>query len=194
MIKNGVVFFVEGETEVEFYKKLIKYLHDKYGNFQVDKVQVENLKGIGNYKNRVIRIFDKRILQKYSGYTFVVVLCYDTDVFEYEECPQINWKEIELELKKSGAKTVIHVKAKKSIEDWFLEDEANLKKFLNISKNTKIKGQSGQEKIKDLFRKANKTYVKGQKCEGLIDALDMEKILTDIPEELNKVYKILGIK
>lgn len=194
MTRNGVVFFVEGETEVEFYKKLIKYLHDKYGNFKVDKVQVENLKGIGNYKNRVMRIFDKRILQKYSGYSFVVVLCYDTDVFEYEECPKINWKEIELELKKSGAESVIHIKAKKSIEDWFLKDEANMRKFLNVSQKIKIKGQSGQEKIKDLFKKANKTYVKGQKCEGLIDVLDMEKILTDVPEELNKVYKILGIK
>lgn len=194
MEKNGIVFFVEGETEVEFYKKMISYLHSKYGKFEIEKIEVENLKGIGNYKNRAVRIFEKRILSKYPSYNFSIFLCYDTDVFEYEECPQIDWKSIEEELKKCGAKNVFHVKAKKSIEDWFLKDEDNIRNFLKLPKSTVSKGNNGQEKIKYLFRKANSTYIKGKKCEGFIECLNIEKILQEVPEELNKVYKVLKIK
>lgn len=193
MKKKGVIFFAEGDTEIEFYKKMIEYLHNKKGRFNIDKILFENIKGITNYKNRVNRIFNKRTIIEYPNYEFIVFLCYDTDVFEYEQHPKINWKEIEKDLKKNGAIKIIHVKAKKSIEDWFLKDKNNIIKFLKLSKDTKLKGKNGQEKIKNLFKKANKTYIKGQKCEGLIDNLDMKVILKEVPDELKAIYRILEI-
>lgn len=193
MKKKGIIFFAEGDTEIEFYKKVIQHLHNKKGRFNIDKILFENIKGITNYKNRINRIFNKRTIVEYPNYEFIVFLCYDTDVFEYEQHPKINWKDIEKDLDANGAIKIIHLKAKNSIEDWFLKDKNNIIKFLKLPKETKLKGKNGQEKIKNLFKKANRTYVKGQKCEGFIDNLDMEVILQEAPKELKAIYKILEI-
>lgn len=191
MRKKGVIFFVEGDTEIEFYRKLVKHIHDKIGKFNVDKILFENIKGITNYKNKIIRIFSKRTITEYPNYDFFVFLCYDTDVFEFEQHPKINWHEVEKILNKNGAKKVIQIKAKKSIEDWFLCDTESIIRFLKLPSNTKVNGRNGQEKIKNLFKKANKLYIKGQKCEGLIECLNIEKILEKLSNELEKVYEIL---
>ena len=193
MNKKGIIFFIEGDTEIEFYKKMIQYLHDKKGRFSIDKILYENIKGITNYKSKINRIFNKRTVKDYPNFNFTVFLCYDTDVFEYEQQPKINWREIEKELKSDGAEKVIHVKAQKSIEDWFLKDEKNIIKFLGLPIKTKSKGKNGQEKIKNIFNKANKVYIKGQKCEGLVDCLDMNVIMKEVPDELKAIYKILEI-
>lgn len=193
MKKKGIIFFIEGDTEIEFYKKMIRYLHKRKGRFNINKILYENIKGITNYKNKINRIFNKRTITEYPNHEFIVFLCYDTDVFEYEQHPKINWKEIEKDLKKNGAIKIIHVKAKKSIEDWFLKDKDNIIAFLKLPKGTKLKGKNGQEKIKNLFKKANRTYIKGQKCEGFIESLDMEVILQVVPNELKTLYKILEI-
>ena len=193
MKKKGIIFFVEGDTEVEFYKKMIQYLHGKKGRFNIEKILTENIKGITNYKSKINRIFNKRTIVEYPNHEFTVFLCYDTDVFEYEQHTKIDWKEIEKDLKANGAVRVIHVKANKSIEDWFLKDEKNIIKFLRLPNTTKVTGKSGQEKIKKLFKKANKAYIKGQKCEGFIECLDMKVILKSVPDELKIVYQILEI-
>jgi len=127
MKKKGIIFFVEGDTEVEFYKKMIQYLHGKKGRFNIEKILTENIKGITNYKSKINRTFNKRTIVEYPNHEFTVFLCYDTDVFEYEQHPKIDWKEIEKDLKANGAVRVIHVEANKSIEDWFLKDEKNIK-------------------------------------------------------------------
>ena len=168
MKKKGIIFFVEGDTEVEFYKKMIQYLHGKKGRFNIEKILTENIKGITNYKSKINRIFNKRTIVEYPNHEFTVFLCYDTDVFEYEQHPKIDWKEIEKDLKANGAVRVIH-------------------------NTTKVTGKSGQEKIKKLFKKANKAYIKGQKCEGFIECLDMKVILKSVPDELKIVYQILEI-
>ena len=80
-------------------------------------------------------------------------LCYDTDVFEFEQHPKINWLEVEKILNKNGAKKVIQIKAKKSIEDWFLCDTESIIRFPKLPSNTKVNGRNGQEKIKNLFKK-----------------------------------------
>ena len=39
-MKKGIVFFVEGDTEVEFYKQLMSELHRRYPQqrFSVDRI------------------------------------------------------------------------------------------------------------------------------------------------------------
>lgn len=115
-------------------------------------------------------------------------------MFEFDQHPRIDWKEIESYLLANGVKEVYHIKAEKSIEDWFLKDEKNIVKFLKLPANTKVKGKSGQERIKALFRKANRTYIKGQEDKGFIDSLDMSVILKKVPKELEPVYKVLKVK
>lgn len=195
MKENGIVFFVEGDTEVEFYKALISNIHKENGKFNVNKILYENIKGITNYKNKINRIFSGRIINKYPNMGFTVFLCYDTDVFDFSQHPKINWKEVEKSLKKYGAKEVIHIKAVKSIEDWFLMDKEGVLTYLKLPKDFKIKGKSnGQVLLKELFKKANRVYIKGQKCEGFISCLDMSVIEEGIKEEIKGIYTALGIK
>lgn len=44
----------------------------------------------------------------------IVVLCYDTDVFEFGVHPPINRSKLEKDLIDKGASKVIHIKAKKA--------------------------------------------------------------------------------
>ena len=103
-------------------------------------------------------------------------LCYDTDVFECSSNPPVNWKNVELILKKLGASNVIHIKAERCIEDVFLIDAQGVCNFLKITYSRKIYGQNGVEKMQNLFNKGNRIYQKGYACNGLIDNLNMEII------------------
>lgn len=189
-----LVLFIEGDTELEFYKELVSIIRENHSAGQLDtKIIYRNVKGIGGYKKEVTRIFNKEILVKNKNYTFVVALCRDTDVFEFAQKPKIKWNEVEKQLKAAGAKKVIHVQAVKAIEDWFLYDLEGICKYLKIPL-THPSGKNGYEKLGYLFKKANKTYVKGRITKGFVESLDMGKIVNCIWEELSPICKTLGVR
>lgn len=195
-MSKGVVVFVEGDTEDEIYKKFISYIKRKENEvrFDVDKLVVRNLKGVGNFKHRAIRVFEKDIIKKYPDIEFYVYLCYDSDVFDdFSIKPPVDWIDLEKALKTSGAKKVVHVKAKKSIEDWILRDSKGLYSFLRLPKDTKLNGSNGLEKIKNLFKKASKVYVKGSQIKGFVDVLDIEIIICGSCREIGSLCKLLGV-
>lgn len=66
-------------------------------------------------------------------------------------------------------------------------------KYLKIPL-THPSGKNGYEKLGSLFKKANKTYVKGRMTKGFVESLDMEKIVNCIWEELSPICKTLGAK
>lgn len=191
-----LVLFVEGDTEMVFYKKVIdnaKTLRSN-GKFDTD-IKYKCLDGIGGFKNNALRKFVKEIKPKHDkDCEFIIALCRDTDVFEMSPKPPINWSEVERELRDNGAANVIHIKAKRSIEDWFLYDTDGIIKFLQLKKGTKAKGSNGFEKLKDLYQKANKVYYKGRKCSELIEHLDIDKIVDAVKDQLNPLYKALGVE
>ena len=172
-----LVLFVEGDTEVEFYKAVITFAREKRENKMFDThIEYKNIKGVGGFKNIALRKFVKEIKPKYDkDCIFTVVLCSDTDVFELEQ-------------------KLIMVKAKKSIEDWFLYDAENIISFLRLKKNTKISGNSGYDKLKNLYKQANKMYIKGMKSNGMVEKLDIEKISIAVKDQLAPLYKALGVK
>lgn len=189
-----VVIFIEGDTEEEFYKELLKVLRMKAGGKFDCNVVVKNVKGVGNYKSKVGRIFEKKIKPDYPDSTFDIFLCYDTDVFELAKKPPIHWPDVIADLKRKGADNVKQVLAKRSIEDWFLYDFEAILVFLRLPKTTKISGSNGVSKLQNLFSRANKAYIKGQKCNGFIDSLNVEKILCDVCADINYICKALGVK
>ena len=67
MAETIVTVFVEGDTEVDFYKKLIAYLREKNGGRLQCKVDVRNVKGVGRYQNKVCRIFENSVKKQYPG-------------------------------------------------------------------------------------------------------------------------------
>ena len=196
-MNKGVVLFVEGDTEKEFYKRILEHLHKYAPNnrFAVDKLEIKNLKGIGSYKNKAIRIFTKEILFKYPETQFTVILCYDTDVFELTAKPPVVWSDIEKVLKDNKANKVIHIKAKHSIEDWLLLDRNGLLKYLKLPLSHKIpNNRNGLKKIEGLFKMANKVYIKGSAAQGLVDSLNIKTIMGFICPELKMLCRELGIK
>lgn len=189
-----LAIFVEGETEVEFYKAVIEDARRRRpdGRFEIS-IETRNVKGVGGFKNIALRKFLKEIKPQYDSDTeFIVALCRDTDVFELASKPPVKWNEVEKEFCENGAR-VIHVKAKHSIEDWFLVDFEGIITFLRLPKKTKITGSSGYDKLKNLYRKANKIYIKGMKSDGMIKRLDMPKIVSSVKDQLKPLYKMMGV-
>lgn len=159
-----LVLFVEGDTEVEFYKQIVanaRKLHPA-GRFDTN-IEYRNVRGVGGFKSIALRKFIKEIKPKYEdNCEFTIVLCSDTDVFDFAPKPPIKWDEVKKELASNGASKIIHVQAKRSIEDWFLYDVEGILGFLRLGKNTKVSGKNGYDKLQRLYKQANKvwSYVK----------------------------------
>ena len=151
------------------------------------------MRGIGSFKDRVVRKFEKQILPLYKGTRFTVVLAYDTDVFEFADKPAVDWNEVERSLKKAGAAQIIHLPANRSIEDWFLMDEKGVKNYLRLPYSTHLKGSSGLKRLESAFSKANKVYVKGNKVKGFVASLDISLIAGTLCNQLEPLCSALSI-
>ena len=189
-----LVLFVEGDTEVEFYKAVISDAKQRRPNQRFDiMIETKNIKGVGSFKSIALRKFLKEIKPKYDSNTeFIVALCHDADVFELSSKPPVKWEDVEMEFRETGA-TVVHIMARQSIEDWFLIDLEGIITFLRLPKKTKISGKNGYDKLKNLYKRANKIYYKGMKSNGMIDKLNIFKIVTAVKDQLKPLYEILGV-
>lgn len=190
-----LVLFVEGDTEVKFYKQVVAHAKQLHPNGRFDtNIEYKNVGGIGGFKNIALRKFVKEIKPKYANNCkFTVVLCNDTDVFEFSPKPPVNWDEVKRELMDYGAVNVIHIQAQKSIEDWFLYDIEGVLGFLRLSKETKLFGKNGYEKLQRLYKQANKVYIKGTKSNDMIEHLDIKKIVFAAKDQLEPLYQALGV-
>ena len=190
-----LALFVEGDTEVEFYKQVVanarKLCRD--GKFDTN-IEFRNVGGVGGFKNIALRKFTKDIKPKYENdCEFTIVLCSDTDVFDFAQKPPIKWEDVKESFKSHGATKVIHVQAKRSIEDWFLYDLEGILEFLRLAQNTKVSGANGYDKLKYLYKQANKVYYKGIHSNDMIKRLNIDKISKAVKEQLNPLYKALGV-
>jgi len=187
-----VTVFVEGDTEVDFYKKLVTFLREKNGGHLSCKVDVKNVKGVGNYQSKVNRVFLYSVKPKYTNCLHKVALCYDTDAFQFSRKPPVEWNAVVSDLKNKGVAEVCLVKAETSIEDWFLYDMEGLRNFLKLPKRFKLTGYKGLKGLQQLFLKAGRTYIKGTHCKGLIDTLDMAVIYPKIKKSVEGLEKMTG--
>jgi len=192
MSDKVVVIFVEGYTEIAFYKNLVALLREKAGGQLDCEIETKNLKGISNYEKDVVRKMSKEIIPKHPDAQFSVMICYDTDAFIYARKPPMNEDLVKKELKALGICDVSCVEAKKSIEDWFLLDKHGLFSSIGLPQNTKIKG-SGIKELERLFKLKNKTYAKGSENFNFVNALDIEKIAGQICTEISPICRALGV-
>ena len=61
-----VVLFVEGETEVEFYKALVTNLRKMNGDYFACCIEYKNMRGVGNYRKDALKRLND-IKKKYSN-------------------------------------------------------------------------------------------------------------------------------
>ena len=186
----SVVMVYEGATESVFYPLVIqeikKQMHFERLPFQLFHVNVE---GIGNFKTKLLAKLKNEVIPKCQR-KIVVVLCYDTDVFEFNPHPPVNWKKLEENILSLGVMKVIHISAKHSIEDFFLKDLDGLCSYLGIKVPSKLPGDTGLNKIENLFKKGNRIYMKGHEVKDFIQYLDISKIVELNHEELQGLYDL----
>ncbi len=194
-LRTLVLIFVEGDTEVEFYKRLISHLRLKVGGRLSCEVKIQNIKGVGNYQSIAKRIFEKKIKIDYpsNSYLYKIFLSYDTDVFEFSKKPAVQWESVISMFKSTGADDVTEIQAIRSIEDWFLYDQEGIRAFLKLSKQLELSEFKGLPGLRKLFHIANKTYIKGTKSAELVNSLDMNKIFPKICHQIQPICKAIGI-
>lgn len=187
-IETGIILFVEGETDKVFYEKLISSWKKSSNKIII----IINIRGIGNYQLKMINKIKNEIKPNYPDTDFSIVLCYDTDVFEFAPKPPFSWTDVEKKIRKEcKIKNILHIKAEKMIEDWFIIDSAGICKFLGYSQTPTLKGNSGLDKIKNLFKGKNKIYQKGHYCYKFIEYLDMELIYNNLEDILKPLREMV---
>jgi hypothetical protein len=192
MVKNEkslqkvVLIYVEGDTEKEFFEKL----YQNWKKRKNIKIIIKNVKGIGNYQKKPYNHFKTTVKTKFGNCCYNIFFAYDSDVFEFSPKPPVDWKAVEKQFRKHKKAICYHLKAIKNTEDWLFIDFEGLCDFLKLNpEKNKVKGKTGLEKIEKLFKRANKTYIKGTKVEGLLNKLNLKKIYKakkDILETLKK--------
>lgn len=190
--KKIVALFVEGPTEIEFYKAVVKYAHDVMGTPFDCTFEWVDMHGIGNYKNDALRKFNT-LHKKYPSDDIYAILCIDTDVFEFSKKPPIDRNVVKKSIEDAGAKKVCYIEAKHSIEDWFLADFDGVISYLGLPKTTKRPKGKGQEVLKKLFKDARRIYVKGTNTGDFIKKLNVGKIMQTYCSALKTMCKIIGI-
>ena len=212
VVIKDIVIIVEGETEIEFYKivrehiksEKIKELGENHIKKNYRFETPVNMQGIGNFQKNAIIQFnhireknDKDIskLAKRgvnAAFEYHIFLCIDTDVFEFQQNPPLNKEKLKKDLLEQGeyVKEVSYIEAKKSIEDWFLEDLDGIKAFLNLKSIPKgyKNFSTGAKKLDHIFKNAGKSYVKGSNVEGFVEKLNVPSIIKKHQKELKSLW------
>ena len=191
----GVILFVEGDTEEEFYRYLIAWLKLQGRKLKtVGPVIIKNLHGIGGFKRIALRYYLTKIVPQQQARRFYVVLAYDTDVFEYSGQPPVDWQKVEYVFRAYGAADVLHIKQQRMIEDWFLIDLIGLCRYLGLPLNTVMPaGRNANEKMQQLFSRANRIYYKGHYTKRFLDELNIGLIYNQLHQELKPLENLLFI-
>lgn len=119
---------------------------------------------------------------------------YDTDVFEDKNPLMVKWESLRKTVKRMGIQGFIQLGIRSSIEDWMLCDIEGICRYLKIKTIPKtLKGNSGNEKLNDLYSKVRKAYLKGYQTKELIAALDMAAIRDKNKNVLTELETALGV-
>ena len=189
------VIFVEGDADEIIIDKLMSYYRS---NGLKNQTKIINTHGFPDEK-KMRQGLTKIIMCSKNPVEFEAVVCeYDTDIFEKGIQQEPDWKKVEKNLKQNhNVSRFCRIQAKTSIEDWMLDDLEGLLYALKLPLDTQPKGQYGQDKVKDLFRRKHIVYDrhKGKtKIMPIIDKLDIAKIREARKKELEEFEKLLGVK
>jgi len=186
---RAIIFITEGDTDAYFYEQVLTAL-DLKQRF-IGRFKIINSKSVAKIQNKGFNKCREYIKDKKISTAYIFV-CFDEDVFHRNQKPPLNYAQLKTRLKGlAGVELVEKIVATKQIEDWFLLDLEGICQYLNI----KVKDVSGtgEERLKQLFKKANKVYVKGRNIENgkFIDSLDMDLVTSKMKAQLTIIEKII---
>lgn len=191
-----VVIFVEGDTDEIFFGRLIAY-YRQVSSTPIHSCEIQNVKGVSRYaSSKFVGKLDAEIIPKSErkGMKVYGVCCsYDTDVFEDEESPAVDWQKLRKSIKRLGVEEFCTIEVKSAIEDWLLDDLEGLCAFLKQKDvPVSLKGANGYAKLLNLFKRSGKIYAKGISIESFIDSLSMKKIRAKRKAALSELERILN--
>lgn len=209
--EKGIAFILEGDTEKVFYLSLIKHICEKYDGISIQK-QTDATSGeifytLGNAVHSILikfnvvgtisqitnsgSWFEKRCYGQYKSLTWTVFLCYDTDNYtpNISKFHEDDWKELRKSISKRKSCSIIDLAAQADIEDIMLVDADGIFNFLGMTPIAIPTGSKGKVKMKKIFRAkgSGSAYHEGDRAEGLIKALDLDKIISESPVPLSKI-------
>lgn len=210
--EKGFAFICEGDTEKVFYLRLLSFLSNKYnGEFRkVIDEQDHDIKYVLAFggKSFLIKMdivgtvtqvphsdkwFNSQCLKKHKAEVpaWTVFLCYDSDSYEADisKFQKDDWSVLRKKL--STAEQVVDICASAEIEDAMLVDLDSICFYFGIPKPaTPLSGNSGKAKLKGLLRPYQIRYHPGDRAKGLIEALNMQRIIDEstLPLELVEEY------
>lgn len=182
--KTIALFFVEGQTEEEFYKILFanvfrgltKYIHNLNGNTNI---------------HRKVYGYTLDFLYKHPDTDLMVFCCIDRE--SRFLAPPLDIDEMRLHFQREGkyrnrVLSADQIIATIMLESWFFHDIDGIYRFLRTPKSKQKPNkyhppekQTCRE-LSLLFKRNNKLYMKGQKCAGLIKSLDLDLISRNCSE------------
>lgn len=192
-----VVIFVEGDTDDVLFKLLVAY-YRKVSTTPIHSCEIVNMKGVSRYaSSKLVGKLDAEIIPKTErkGMKVYGVCCsYDTDVFEGDEAPVVDWKKVRKSIMKLNIEEFCTVEVKSEIEDWLLDDLEGICKFLKLKENPKtLKGSNGYAKLLGLFKRCGKVYVKGESVIDFTDFISIAKIRNKRKSALSELERILNV-
>ena len=193
-----IILFVEGDTDEVLFKKIIAR-YKELANYESNIIcHIDNLKGVSKYTSKAkgrLRNYYLKHIRKNKGSLKFVFCSYDTDVFEFQANPPINWPNLKKEMQGIvGKGKVIQIPVKTCIEDWLLSDLSGLCRYLKIKDiPKKLTGKDAYMKISNLFEKKGKVYSKGYDAENIVQKINIDIIL-DKQKEALKPLRDLFIK
>lgn len=187
-----ILLFVEDGSDKAFYNALLSFYRDRIGRRLKATYEVIDMKGVGRYEQKFPNQLKNKWLPKYRDKNIIVFCCYDTDVFSFSEKLPVDWPTVRKKAQEIGIRQLYEIRAEKMIEDWFLLDPDGLCRFLGIKRPTRLLGKDGYEKMKALFKKGNKAYLKGN--HEFIPHLNIATIRDSIQSELQTLEDKLGVR
>lgn len=182
-----VAIFVEGDMDKVFFNALLNYYRTS-SSAPITSCEVVNMKGVSRYTSKFELKLKNDVIPTAAarGLVLKAVCCsYDTDAFEDNDKPVVNWNEVRRKVARLGISEFCKVEVRSMIEDWLLDDMEGLCTFLKLKQvPTSLKGRTGFERIENLFQKAGRRYSKGVSVSDFIGCLNMELIH-------NKHYSVL---
>lgn len=175
MIGN-FLFLVEGKNEKAFYEKLLSALEEKNPLLKEISRQFISVGGCTRFETKAYGLA-KDYCSKNPTHKTAVFLCYDTDVFEKKHYDRSSiGKTVEKIKTISNVRCVLNIEACPSLERFLLEDPSALREYLKLSiDQCMVDPNRGLGGIKEIFRKANRYYVKNlEAINQLISLLDFE--------------------
>lgn len=194
---NSILFLYEGDTELEFYESLF----EKYLPPRSIRLKKKNIKGQGNLNRKVESAIYQHLDEKSDEDNIHVFVAHDREGPREKESmfdPEYFDKKV-IRKKGSRIKSVNEIVATQDVESWFFADLDGIYDYLKVPKNKRnYRNYRNIEsldytKLSQLFRRFGKIYFKGERAEGLIQKLNVQKIYESIPEIQNAIEKMTAL-